>query len=166
MHRITPLVTGVNIREAGNGDISSIKSLVFGILDEYGLAADVTGTDADLDDIEANYADRGGVFHVLVDNGDIVVGTVGLYPLDDETIEFRKMYFDRSIRGRGLGNAVLARAIEMAREMGYLRVYLETASVLKEAVHLYEKFGFRPVGEKHTPRCDQAYVLELRRGVE
>jgi putative acetyltransferase len=55
----------------------------------------------------------------------------------------------------------LSRAIEKAKNLGYLRVYLETALVLKQAVHLYESFGFRPVEIKHTPRCDQGYMLEL-----
>lgn len=39
---------------------------------------------------------------------------------------------------------------------------LETASVLKEAIALYRKFGFR---EYHPTelcsRCDQAYILDL-----
>jgi putative acetyltransferase len=71
------------------------------------------------------------------------------------------MYFDPSIRGRGLGKKLLVEMIEKAKNHGYLRVYLETASVLKQAVHIYENAGFRPVDVKHTPRCDQAYVLEL-----
>jgi putative acetyltransferase len=71
------------------------------------------------------------------------------------------MYFDPTIRGRGLGRELLVKMIEKARNMGYMRVYLETASVLKQAVHLYESAGFKPVEVKHTPRCDQAYILEL-----
>ena len=71
------------------------------------------------------------------------------------------MYFDPSIRGRGLGKQMLKEMIEKAKILGYLRVYLETASVLAQAVHLYESEGFQPVEVKHTPRCDQAYVLEL-----
>jgi putative acetyltransferase len=90
-----------------------------------------------------------------------VVGTIGLYPLDAETIELRKMYFDPELRGRGMGRKILSRAIEKAKNLGYLRVYLETARVLKQAVHLYESFGFQPVEIKHTPRCDQGYMLEL-----
>ena len=72
------------------------------------------------------------------------------------------MYFDPSIRGRGLGKELLAKMIEKARNMGYMRVYLETASVLKQAVHIYESAGFRPVDVKHTPRCDQAYIWSWR----
>ena len=151
----------LKIRSATNGDREAIEDLVFGILKTYHLALDREGTDSDLSDIEANYLLRGGVFEVIENEFGKVVGTVGLYPLDETTIELRKMYFDPSIRGRGLGKELLAKMIEKARNLGYLRVYLETASVLEQAVHIYEKAGFRPVDIKHTPRCDQGYILEL-----
>lgn len=155
------MTTGLTIRSATNADRDQIEELVFGILKSYDLALDRDGTDKDLSDIEENYLARGGVFEVIVNEEGDIVGTVGLYPLDETTIELRKMYFDRSIRGRGLGKLILAKMIEKARNLGYLRIYLETASVLKQAVHIYEGAGFKPVDVKHTPRCDQAYVLEL-----
>jgi len=151
----------ISIRSATNADREDIQKLVFSVLAEYDLPPDLNGTDRDLTDIEANYMARGGLFEVLEDDAGNVIGTIGLYPLDDETIEHRKMYFKPEIRGRGLGKKILARTIENARNLGYMRVYLETAYVLEQAVHLYEKFGFRPVDIKHTPRCDQGYILEL-----
>jgi putative acetyltransferase len=151
----------LTIRSATNADRAQIEELVFGILRSFDLALDRDGTDKDLSDIESNYLARGGVFEVIENNEGKIVGTVGLYPLDETTIELRKMYFDPSIRGRGLGKQVLKEMIEKAKILGYLRVYLETASVLAQAVHLYESEGFQPVEVKHTPRCDQAYVLEL-----
>lgn len=149
------------IREATNADGERVKSLVFGILREYGFTPDEGGTDADLSDLEANYTRRGGAFEVLEDARGNLVGTVGLYPMNGETVELRKMYLARELRGRGLGKRTLARAIERARELGFKKVYLETAGVLKEAVGLYCKFGFQPTCERHTPRCDQAYTLDI-----
>ena len=149
------------LRSATNADCQAIQELVFGILAEYELKPDLDGTDIDLNDIEENYFGRGGVFEVLTDPAGHILGTVGLYPLDDTTMELRKMYFAPEVRGRGLGKKLLARMIDKARNLGYLRIYLETASVLKQAVHIYEKAGFRPVDVKHTPRCDQGYMLEL-----
>ena len=152
---------GVGLRPATNDDCRAVQDLVYGVLAEYALAPDPNGTDKDITNLEANYFDRGGDFEVLVNSENSIVGSIGLYPLDAETIELRKMYFAPSIRGLGLGRKLLDRTIEKARNMGYLRVYLETARVLKQAVHLYEAFGFAPVDVKHTPRCDQAYMLEL-----
>lgn len=151
----------ITIGRASNNDAESIRRLVFGVLDEFGLKPDPGGTDSDLADIEVNYIARGGLFEVIEDGDGELVGTVGLYPIDERTVELRKMYFDPRIRGLGLGNATLKRMIDAAGELGFERVYLETAAVLKQAVHLYEKFGFEPTEEKHSARCDQAYILEL-----
>ena len=151
----------ITIRQATNADQEEVCSLVFGVLAEYALEPDLDGTDCDLSNIELNYTDRGGTFELMLDAHGKIVGTIGLYPLNSEIVELRKMYFAPEVRGRGLGHELLERTIENARKLGYLRVYLETASVLKQAVHLYEKFGFRPVDVKHTPRCDQGYMLEI-----
>lgn len=152
----------VKVRPATNADCARIQALVFGILREYGLNPEPDGTDADLNDIEKEYVRRGGLFEVLEDANGELLGTVGLFPLNDETIELRKMYFDKRLRGHGFGKKTLERMIEKARAMNYKRLYLETASVLKEAVGLYEKHGFQPTSEgMHTARCNAAYFLNL-----
>lgn len=149
------------IRSASNADCAQVQSLVFGVLREYGLEPDVQGTDRDIEDIEGHYIRRGGIFEVIEAANGELLGTVGLYPMNAETVELRKMYFSPKLRGLGFGKKTLQRMIETARTLGFKKIYLETASVLKEAVHLYEKFGFEPTDEKHTPRCDAAYFLVL-----
>ena len=151
----------ITIRPATNDDCERVQALVFGVLSEYGLEPDPAGTDRDISDIEAHYMTRGGTFELIEDASGNLLGTVGLYPMNAETVELRKMYFAKTLRGRGVGRQTLQRMIDKARLLGYQRLYLETASVLKEAVALYEKFGFTQTDEKHTPRCDAAYFLEL-----
>lgn len=150
------------VRPATNADCEKVKALVFGVLSEYGLETDPEGTDADLNDIEANYIKRGGLFEILEDAKGSLFGTVGLFPIDAETVELRKMYFDKSLRGRGFGKKMLERMIQQACQLKFKRIYLETASVLREAIGLYEKYGFKPTAEGiHSARCDAAYFLDL-----
>lgn len=157
---MTPL-TEILIRPATNRDCENVKALVFGVLNEFGLEAERGGTDADLDDIEANYFERGGYFEVLESADGKILGTVGLYPQNSDTVELRKMYFLPELRGRGAGKAALERMIEKARELGYKRIYLETAKVLLAANALYKSFGFKETDEMHALRCDAAYYLDL-----
>ena len=154
--------TEISIRSATNADCERVKALVFGVLQEYGLESAPNGTDNDLNDLEANYINRGGIFEIIEDADGNLLGTFGLYPIDAETVELRKMYFAKELRGQGFGKRTLQRMIEKSRELGFKKIYLETASVLKEAVYLYEKFGFQPSAETHAPRCDAAYFLELK----
>ncbi len=151
----------ITIRPATNADGERIKELVFGILAEYSLSPDPSGTDDDLNDIEGNYAARGGLFEVIENATGELLGTYGLYPMNTETVELRKMYFAKSLRGKGLGKRTLQRLIDETRRLGFRRIHLETASPLKAAIALYKSFGFQPTIEMHSSRCDQAYFLDL-----
>jgi putative acetyltransferase len=174
--------------------------VVFTVLAEYGLKPDPACTDVDLDDIEASYFNRGGVFYVLAEQDGSIIGSYGLYPIAtpgtssvgagpracpdgltpceglgnhgglplqtshgrSATCELRKMYLRRDRRGKGLGKLMLEHALAEARRLGFGTITLETASVLKEAIGLYESYGFKPYTPAHlSSRCDQAYSLEL-----
>ncbi len=152
----------LSIRSASNRDGERIAELVFGVLAEYGLSPDPETTDADLKDIEASYLQRGGFFEVMEDEEKNLIGSFGIYPIDKETCELRKMYFIPRARGLGLGKYVLQRAIERARKLGFKRIVLETSSKLIAANHLYTQFGFKAIDSDHlASRADQAYSLDL-----
>lgn len=152
----------LRLRPATNADGPAVRDLVFGVLREYGLKPDPCSTDLDLFDLEGHYAMKGGRFDVLVNAEGHVLGSVGLMPTGDGSCELRKMYLHRSARGRGWGRRLLEHAIVEARRIGFRRITLETASVLKEAVALYEAYGFKPYSPGHTvERCDAAYELIL-----
>lgn len=136
-----------------------MEQLVFGVLREYGLQPDPETTDADLRDIVGFYAR----FDVLVDECDKVVGTVGIRRVDETECELRKMYLAKEVRGLGWGRKLLDHAFESARRLGFQRMTLETAAVLREAVALYERNGFRKFTSEHAvaARCDATYIREL-----
>jgi putative acetyltransferase len=154
--------SGLIIRTARNADAERVREFVFGILTEFGLEADLEETDSDLFDIEASYIHTGGTFELIEERNEKLVGTIGLYPINNVEIELRKMYFAPALRGRGLGRRLLERTIARARQLGYSTLYLETATVLEGAVRLYESCGFKPVAVVHSKRCDQGFKLALR----
>jgi putative acetyltransferase len=150
------------LRPAKNNDCEHIADLVYGVLRDYGLKPDPASTDADIQDIESSYFRRGGTFVVLEVEDGSIIGTYGLYPLEKHTCELRKMYLHKAYRGKGLGKLLLDDALTQARQLGFRRMTLETASVLKEAIALYKSYGFVEYNPEHlSSRCDQAYILEL-----
>ena len=152
----------IEFTNATNADAEEIRQLVFDILRSYGLKPDPSSTDSDLDDIEKHYWGNKGCFYVLKEN-DRISGSFGIYKINEELCELRKMYLKDDLRGRRLGAAMMEKAFEQARELGYERMMLETASVLKEAIGLYEKYGFRPYAADHlSARCDQAYICDVQ----
>ena len=151
------------LRLAKNSDCEHITDLVYGVLKEYGLKPDPASTDADIQEIESSYFGRGGTFLVLESSDGSVIGAYGLYPLEKRTCELRKMYLRKEYRGKGLGKLLLDDALSKAKQLGFERMVLETASVLKEAIALYTSYGFAEYTPDHlSSRCDQAYSLSLK----
>ena len=72
------------------------------------------------------------------------------------------MYLLPAFRGKGIGKFILEFALQKAKELGYKRITLETASALKGAIGLYKKYGFKSFNPDHlSARCDQAFELYL-----
>jgi putative acetyltransferase len=152
----------MELRQATTADTAGIRRVVFEVLVEYGLQGDPDGLDADLDDVEATYINPGGMFEVLEASDGRIVGTVGLYPMSSGICELRKMCLLREARGQGMGRTMMDRVLHRARELGFVRIELETAAPLMEAIALYKKYGFRPVDSDHlSNRFDQTFALDL-----
>ena len=153
-----------HIRVATDADAKAVRGLVFPVMEEFGLGLAPAGVDADLYAIEASYTARGGWLE-LVSCAGVLIGTVGMYPIDEKVIELRKMYLRADMRGAGLGKALLARSIRRARQAGYREIVLETATVLESAIGLYQRYGFvrdpddAPACGKQA--CDQVWRLQL-----
>ena len=153
---------GFSIRLATNDDIPTIRAVLLAVRSEYGVLGEIGANDADLDDMEVNYFRGGGCFEVVQDAAGCIVGCAGLCPLNPCRAELCKMYIEKSARGLGLGKRLLEDLLAAARHSGFQEVWLETNSVLTEAIGLYRKYGFQAVDADHLlPRCDAAYLLRL-----
>jgi putative acetyltransferase len=54
-----------------------------------------------------------------------------------------KLYLAPAARGTGLGKTLMLKAMNWAKENGYMQVYLETMPELSNAVTMYEKLGYK-----------------------
>ena len=96
-------------------------------------------------------ADRGPRHPVIVaEAAGAVVGWGGLNRFNprkayDFVADF-SIYVERGWRGKGVGSRLLARLIELARELGYHKLVLSAFPWNEGGMALYRKFGFRTVG--------------------
>lgn len=97
-----------------------------------------------------------------------VEGAIAIDGIHAETegAHLRWFILGENLRGRGLGNRLLAEAIGFCRERGYARIYLWTFEGLLASRHLYEKFGFslvesRPGSQWGKEMTEQKLVLDL-----
>ncbi|OCR02136.1 acetyltransferase [Oscillatoriales cyanobacterium USR001] len=150
------------IRSWEHGDRASAFHLIKGILAEYGLQCDPYGADRDVYEVELFYHNAGGEFWIVEKQGHLV-GTAGYYPTKrgDKAVEIRKMYLLPEVRRQGLGKFLLDKLEAAIADRGFTEIWIETASVLKEAVKLYESNGYQPSTGVETPRCDRIYMKTL-----
>jgi putative acetyltransferase len=98
--------------------------------------------------------------YFLAELNNKIVGGGGIYPTDGlppDTCELVKMYLLPEARGLGLGRTLIEKCIDAAAENGFKKIYLETMPELKQALSVYEKFGFEflkgPMGNSGHTGC-------------
>jgi ribosomal protein S18 acetylase RimI-like enzyme/predicted transcriptional regulator len=89
------------------------------------------------------------------------VGTCALVKKDDQTFELSKMAVSPEAKGKGIGWLLGNAAIEKAKESGMKRLYLESNTILKPAINLYYKLGFKKVTGSPSPYERSNIHMEL-----
>ncbi|MEM1124110.1 MAG: GNAT family N-acetyltransferase [Bacteroidota bacterium] len=117
-----------------------------------------------LDHPDEYILDKGGHIFMAFYQGD-PVGTCSLVKMqsDDYDYELAKMAVTAKAKGLGIGYQLGKAVIEKARALGGRTLFLETNAILKPAINLYHKLGFRDI--KHRPsvyaRSNVQMVLDL-----
>ena len=107
----------------------------------------------DMDDIQRNYFENGGIFLVTVDNAELI-GTGAIRQLEDGTCELKRLWLLGEFHGKGLGYRMLQELLSFAREKGYKRIWLQTDAVQQSrALELYRRLGFYEI-PRYTDRTD------------
>jgi len=153
------------IRPADDPAMAAIIRAVMTSFGAYGPGYSIN--DPEVDAMSAHYPEPRAAFFVVEEDGR-VLGGGGIGPLagaEADVCELRKMYFLPELRGRGLGEKMLRRCLDAARERRYRCCYLETLSGMDAAMKLYTKTGFKPLcgplGATGHSGCDRHYLLEL-----
>lgn len=123
-----------------------IEAMVSEMRDLYGIVGHV-GVPLDL----AELAPPGGVYLVgsARDGGEsepVIVTGGGLRTIEPGVGEIKRMYVVPEWRGRGAGAQLLAALEDAARELGLATLRLDTGPKQPGARHLYEKSGYRSIG--------------------
>ena len=90
-----------------------------------------------------------------------LAGCVALHRLDATACEMKRLYVRPPFRGKGLGRVLAERVVADAREIGYKRLCLDTVEpVMRDAVGLYRKLGFREITPYRENPIEGALYME------
>jgi ribosomal protein S18 acetylase RimI-like enzyme len=133
----------INIRHAGLADLGTLIPLFRGYLDFYGQPASEPDAGAFL----AAHLDAGTSIILLAERDGAGVGFAQLYPTwDSLSLTSRWILFDLFVdpdaRRGGVGRALVASALDVAKESGAGSMSLDTAVDNEAAQALYQEMGF------------------------
>ncbi len=108
-----------------------------------------------LDNPQGYILDKGGRIFVAKYKGK-TVGVVALLKMKDGGYELAKMAVSPTAQGKNIGFLLGKHAIEKAKELKAHRVFLESNTLLKPAINLYKKLGFKKIigGQSPYERAD------------
>jgi ribosomal protein S18 acetylase RimI-like enzyme len=114
----------------------------------YQQYADSLGIDLSFQDftnelktIDKQYNKPKGVL-LLAYKSKSAVGCIGIRELDQDTAELKRMFVRTEFRGYKIGLKLLELAIDIAKELNYKKIRLDTLPTMTQAQKLYYSSGF------------------------
>ena len=156
------------IREIKKEDNAQMEQIIKACFHEFDIP--LTGTayeDVETTQMFESYQKENEIYFVIDNNGEVVggAGIKHLKDFDTDICELQKMYYSPEIRGKGFGKLMFEKCLKAAKGLGYKKCYLETASQLKAAIHIYETYGFQhldgPLGNTGHYSCGVWMLKEL-----
>lgn len=134
-----------------------------GLFREYAaqLGVDLCFQDfaTELQRLPVMYGRPGGCL-LLVMRGSRPVGCGALRRLSDGVCEMKRLYIRNEARKRSLGRRVAERLLEMAADLGYRAVRLDTLADMSPARNLYRSLGFREIAAYYSNPLSNSVYME------
>jgi putative acetyltransferase len=142
--------------------IAQARELFLEYAQSLGFSLCFQNFDKELAGLPGDYASPDGRL-LLADFDGQLAGCVALHKLEPGICEMKRLYLRPQFRGKGLGRVLADRVIAEARQIEYERMRLDTVEpVMKDAVAMYRKIGFREI----APYCENpiagALYMELQ----
>jgi len=166
-----PLSNNSSVISAGKGfsfwqaetpaQIAQARELFLEYAESLGFSLCFQNFDQELANLPGDYAPPDGRL-LLAAYQSQLAGCVAVHKLSADTCEMKRLYLRSQFRGKRLGRVLADRIILEARQIGYQRMRLDTVEpVMKDAVALYRKIGFREI-EPYCPNpIPGALYMEL-----
>ena len=155
-------VEGFDLQQAASPQqITALRELFLEYASSLNFSLCFQSFEKELAELPGEYAAPDGRL-LLAAHGSQLAGCVALHKLETEICEMKRLYVRPQFRGKGLGRVLAERVVADAREIGYKRLRLDTVEpVMRDAVALYRKLGFREIAPYRENPIAGALYMEL-----
>lgn len=121
---------------------------------------DIQNYDEEINHLEMKYGVPYGRLYLIYCD-EKLAGCIGLRKIDDQNCEMKRLYIRSEFRGKKLGNILVKKIIEDAKEIGYSHMLLDTLPFLQSAIHIYKRFGFYEIESYNDSPMDTSIYMRL-----
>lgn len=141
--------------------IAQARELFLEYAQSLGFSLCFQNFDQELGGLPGDYAPPDGRLFLAEHDGQLA-GCGALHRLDETSGEMKRLYVRPGFRGLRLGRRLAERILSEARNIGYLRVRLDTvAGTMDEAITLYRRMGFREIAPYRANPIAGALYMEM-----
>ncbi len=146
-------------RATSNADLDAARRLFREYVSELDFDLDFQNFEREMDALPGPYAPPTGAI-LLAERTDEPVGVVAVQPLDEDGVcEMKRLYVEPEHRGSGIGRALAEAILDVACELDYDTMRLDTVASMTSARSLYRSLGFEERSAYyHNPLDDVVYM--------
>jgi GNAT superfamily N-acetyltransferase len=141
-------------------DIDVVRSLFVEYERWLGVDLCFQGFAEELRSLPGRYAPPRGRLLLACDADGDGAGVVGMWPLDEDTCEMKRLFVRPLWRGRGIGGRLAEAIVQIGVDVGYVRMRLDTLERLTEALMLYRSMGFREIKPYYHNPLESVLYME------
>lgn len=163
----------MNIRDAVKGELPYIQELRVNAYKEYAQVIPEGHWNALKQAIVSDADTQAGVERLVAELDGIVVGSVVLFPAKTDAYnglvdeldypEIRMLAVTQEARGKGIAAALISECIQRAKSKGFHSIGLHTGEFMKNAIRLYEQFGFERLPQFDFQPADDGITVRAYR---
>ncbi len=136
------------------------KDLILAYVEWLGFDLAFQNFDKELQSIPTTYGNPNGCLFIAYVN-EKAVGVAGIKRFNDTSCEVKRMFVHAENRGLGIGKMLLTSCINLAVELQYDSIKLDTAAFMHSAIKIYKDCGFVEISAYYSNPRDDARYFEL-----
>lgn len=121
---------------------------------------DIQHYEDELKELNKKYGRPWGRLYLAYYKGE-AAGCIGLRKIDVKNCEMKRLYVRPRFRGKKIGNQLIQRILEDAKEIGYSYMLLDTLPFLESAIHMYQKYGFYEIESYNDSPMSSSIYMRL-----
>ncbi|MFX0041925.1 MAG: GNAT family N-acetyltransferase [Candidatus Hodarchaeota archaeon] len=141
--------------------IEQVSELFIEYANYLNIDLDFQNFNKELESLPGDYSLPGGCILLAFYKNELA-GCIALRKFEKGICEMKRLFVRSIYRGKGIGKALSEKIINIARELGYINMRLDTLPFMKEAITLYLSLGFKEIDPYRYNPYEGAKFFELK----